>query len=144
MTLQELNLLFDTISERKKIEETRITLLAAAHPRAQSFDGMPHAPGVKDKVGNLGVELAYIDEELVSVDAKIDRLIPPVEDFISNIKDIQLRMIFRFRYLHGMEWKEVAGMLGGENTEDGVKSAVYRFLRSAREPGKRIPPSQKS
>lgn len=129
MTLSELNQLFDAITERKKSEQIRKTLLAAAHPGAQSFDGMPHAPGVKDKVGNLGVELAYIDEEIKSIDRVINKLKPPVEEFISEIADIQLRMSFRYRYLHGMEWKEVAGMLGGRNTEDGVKSAVYRFLR---------------
>lgn len=133
MTLHELNTLFDWVTELNTAKELKASLVAAASPGAQSFDGMPHATGVTDKVGELGVELAYIDEYIQSVERKIRALRRRVEAFIDGIESIQLRMIFRYRFLCGMPWKEVADKLGGRNTADGVKSAVYRFLSETHE-----------
>lgn len=128
MTLSELNELFDWIIEYNAAKELRDSLIAEACPGAQAFDGMPHASGVKDKVGDLGVEIAYLDEYIETVEKEITSRKAPVEEYIGTIPNIQLRMMFRYRYLHGMGWKEVADKLGGKNTAGGVKSAVYRFL----------------
>lgn len=128
MTLSELNELFELVVKLNEAKELIRSLIADAEPGAQAFKGMPRTPGVKDKVGDLGVEIAYLDEYIATTEKEVDLLKAPAEEFFETISNIQLRMMFRFRYLHGMTWKEVADKLGGRNTEDGVKSAVYRFL----------------
>ena len=51
--------------------------------------------------------------------------------YIQTIEDIQLCMVFRLRFIHGMTWKLVAATVGGRNTENGVKAACYRYIARA-------------
>lgn len=130
MTLTELNKLFSVVQERDGLEDLKKTLIATAYPGNSRLDGMPRGSGISDSTGKLGVELVYLDEQISTLNDEIEQLRQPVEVFIESIKDLRLRMIFRYRYLHAMEWKDVACLIGSGNTVEGIKSAVYRSLRS--------------
>lgn len=91
--------------------------------------GMPHAPGVKDKVGDLAVEIADLDIRRQYIEAEIKEQKEKVEEFVATIDDYYLRTIFRLRFERGLSWKEVATIVGGRNSEESVKSACYRYLR---------------
>jgi len=91
---------------------------------------MPHAPGVRDKVGDLAVEIADMTERIRYLKEEIDRAEAAVTEFVESIENDQTRMIFRLRFLRCLTWGEVAAVIGGRNTEDGVKSACYRYLSS--------------
>ena len=129
MTLSELNRHFELRENVARARETLASLRAAAHPGASVITGMPHAPGVKDKVGDLAVEIADFSARIDFLNAELERQEPEVEAFIAGIEDIQLRLIFRLRFLRGLAWKEVSQVLGQYTTEDSVKSACYRFFR---------------
>ena len=58
MTLKELNGHFVLRERLARAKEMLASLQAAACPGAQVLTGMPHAPGVSDKVGDLAVEIA--------------------------------------------------------------------------------------
>ncbi|HJF02223.1 hypothetical protein [Flavonifractor plautii] len=94
------------------------------------MSGMPHAPGVRDKVGDLAVEIADMTERIRYLKEEIDRAEAAVTEFVESIENDQTRMIFRLRFLRCLTWGEVAAVIGGRNTEDGVKSACYRYLSS--------------
>lgn len=128
MTLEELNRHFDMITELKKAKEMLQALWNAAYPGGQVLTGMPHAPGVKDKIGDLGIEIADLETEIEEVEARVEQSASAVKSFIAEIPDIQTRMVFRLRFCRGYQWKEVARMLGGGNTEDSVKKVCYRYL----------------
>ena len=102
----------------------------AAHPGAQSLTGMPHAVGVTDKVGDLAVEIADLKNRIRALQAELDREETKLNRFISTIENDQTRTIFRLRFLRCLTWREVAFMIGGRNTEAGVKSICYRYLES--------------
>ena len=89
------------------------SLRDAACPGAAALTGMPHTPGIKDKVGDLAAESE-------------GQIMP----FIQGIDDDQTRLIFRLRFLRGLAWKEVAAVIGGRNSEDSVKMVCYRYLGS--------------
>lgn len=91
---------------------------------------MPHAPGVRDKVGDLAVEIADMTERIRYLKEEIDGAEAAVTEFVESIENDQTRMIFRLRFLRCLTWGEVAAVIGGRNTEDGVKSACYRYLSS--------------
>ena len=57
MTLIELNRYFELVSNLARTKELLDNLRAAAYPASPVLTGMPHAPGVKDKVGDLAVEI---------------------------------------------------------------------------------------
>ena len=52
----------DELMEGKRAEIERVR--AAAYNTVGGMDGMPHAPGISDKVGSLTVKLLVLEEEL--------------------------------------------------------------------------------
>ena len=54
-----------------------------------------------------------------------------VEVFITTIENSYIRRIIRMRFLENMKWNQIADKIGGNNTEDSVKKAFYRFMETA-------------
>lgn len=52
-----------------------------------------------------------------------------IESFIENIEDSLTRRIFRMKFIEGKNWVQVAMRLGGDNTPDGVRMTVKRYLQ---------------
>lgn len=131
MTLSELSRYFKLQSKQNR----NLVMLAALQDRAhtgalgaQVITGMPHAPGVRDKVGDLVVEIEDVKSEIEQVQIELDRVEREISGYIETIPDIQTRLIFRLRFLRCMTWDEVAESIGGRNTVGGVKKACYRYL----------------
>lgn len=99
-------------------------------PGTQALTGMPHAPGVKDKVGDLATEIAYMEGRVAGLQAEVDEQAQAVRQFIAGVQDDHLKIILSLRYIRGLTWIEVALVLGGRNTGSGVKSAVRRFFEA--------------
>lgn len=130
MTLQELSQYFKLREQLARDEEILESLRAAAFPGAQVLTGMPHASGVRDKVGDLAVEIADMERQIERLQEKISREEIKVSGFISTIENDQTRMVFRLRFLRCLTWGEVAAVIGGRNTESSVKNQCYRYLES--------------
>lgn len=129
MTLQELSQHFKLREQLARDEELLKSLEAAAYPGAHVLTGMPHTPGVSDKVGYLAAEIADMKEQIRILSEEIAQDEATVAAYIETIEDGQTRMIFRLRFLRCLTWAEVATVIGGKNTEEGVKTACYRYLR---------------
>jgi len=127
MTKQELSYHVELKKQVAADLELLASLEAAAGPRVQHLDGMPHAPGVRDVVGDLAAEIADVKTEIAQLEAEIARSEGKIVDYITTIKDAQTRMIFRLRFIRGMAWKEVAATVGWI-TESGVKSICNRYI----------------
>lgn len=131
MTLERLTAYADLIEKIKEDDAMIESLRTAAEPGAQRLTGMPHATGVKDTVGDFSVEIVYLQEHKKQLEAERDAEKPFIESYIASITDSRLNLIFRLRFEHACSWKAVATALGGRNTEDGVKSMCYRYLKHA-------------
>ena len=130
MTNQELNRHLELVQQLDHCRELLATLEAAASPRAQKLDGMPHAPGIRDGVGDLAAEIADTKAEIECLQAEIARSEAAAAAWIGTIEDMQTRIIFRLRYIRGFTWKEVAALIGGGNTEYSVKNRAYRHIQA--------------
>lgn len=128
VTKRELSRCLELRQELKRILELLATLEARSSPRASTFDGMPHATGWHDQVGDLAVEIADLRTQADQLRAELEQAQEAVSDYISTIQDAQTRIIFRLRYVHGMLWKEVAYTLGGHNTECSVKNKCCHYI----------------
>ncbi len=128
MTLQELSKLLKLMEQLRKDEEMLDALREAACPKSQVLTGMPHASGVRDKVGDLAVEIADLQDDIDQLNDQITAKRSGVQAFMATIENAQTRMVFRLRFLRGLTWEEVATVLGGRNTVDGVKKICYRYL----------------
>lgn len=129
MTLDELNELFDLRQKLREIQAMRRSFMDAACPGAQVLTGMPHATEIRDKVGDLAVEIADLSAEEERIQAAISGKEPTIRAFIASIPDYYVRTALHLRFFRGLTWKETAAVLGGKNTDYGVKSACYQYLR---------------
>lgn len=131
MTLEYLNQHLELREKLEKAKEMLASFREAAQPSAARLTGMPHAPGVKDKVGDLAVEIADISARIDHLSAEIAKQEPTIEAFVTEISDDQTRMIFRLRFLRGLSWKEVSQILGRFTTEKSVSDLCYKYLKSS-------------
>lgn len=128
MTKQDLDRHLELRQQLENDREMLAALEAAAGPRTQLLDGMPHTLGVGDPVSYLAVEIADMRETITRREAAVARSEMAVKAYIQTIEDSLTRMIFRLRFIRGMTWKEVAAAVGGRNTENGVKNVCYRYV----------------
>ena len=128
MTLKELSQLYYLNREIERDKRRLQELEVKALPGAQVITGMPHAPGVTDKVGEYAAEIADLRG---IIEAKHQQCLyerSRLERYISSIDDSLLRQIFTYRFINGLPWRQVAACIGGGNTEDGCRKAVQRYL----------------
>ena len=130
MTLRELSKYYKLHERLERNREMLSSLYAAAGPGAQVITGMPHAPGVSDKVGDLAAELWDLQSRIDYLEQRCAEEKKKLEKYIGGIKDDQTRMIFRLRFIHCMTWPQVSETLGGRNTANSVKAICYRYLKS--------------
>lgn len=129
MDLERLNQHIDLIRRLKQAEALLSNLRAQAEPGAQVLTGMPHAPGISDKVGNLAVELADASREVDRLAAAVVDDERDIVEYIDAISDIQTRMAFRLHFIRTLTWAQIAGIFGGYVTENTVRQLCYRQLR---------------
>ena len=129
MTLQELSKYYKLHERLERNREMLSSLYVAAGPGAQVITGMPHAPGVSDKVGDLAVELWDLQSKIDYLEQRCAEEKKKLEKYIGGIKDDQTRMIFRLRFIHCMTWPQVAETIGGRNTANSVKLICHRYLK---------------
>lgn len=130
MTRQDLEKHLKLRRQLMECRDVLQNLKRSVGPGTQALTGMPHAPGVKDKVGDLATEIAYMERRVAALQAKVDDQAVEVRNFIAGVQDDQMKIILSLRYIRGLTWIEVALVLGGRNTGSGVKSAVRRFFEA--------------
>lgn len=130
MTLEELNAFFALQTELERLHRLRAELMAAATRKTTRTDGMPHANGISDKTGTFAAELADLDADIDRLTARISAEAVMVESWISTVREPEIRLIFRLRYLRGLMWKEIAGILGINYSYESVRALAYRYLRN--------------
>ena len=111
-------------------EERMLAALVAmaGQPQSSSPSQSPRSPGVKDKVGDMAIEIADTKERIRFMREQLAKNEQPIKDFINGVTDAQMRMILLLRFTKALTWREVAGFIGGGNTKESVKTACYRYL----------------
>lgn len=128
MTLQELSQYLKLRERLSRDEEILKSLEAAACPGAQVLTGMPHAPGVRDKVGDLAVEIADMKERIRFIEVEIEGAKKIITEYIAAVTDDRVCVIMRLHFLRGLTWQETADILGGRNTDESVRKLCYSYM----------------
>lgn len=67
---------------------------------------------------------------LASLEMELMETLNQVEEFIKSVDDSRMRRIITLRFIDNLSWNKVADRIGGNNTEDSVKKAFYRFMEN--------------
>ena len=86
MTLRELSKYYKLHERLERNKEMLSSLAAAAGPGAQVLTGMPHTPGVKDKVSDLVIEMEDLKNRINSLELECVLEKQKLEKYIGTIK----------------------------------------------------------
>lgn len=128
MTLQDLNRYLSLCKQLDKARESLLDLQEAAVPGAQVLTGMPHTPGVKDKVGNLAIEIADTKDAIEEMEDEVQALGEEVNIFIKTIPYVELRTIFRLRYVRFLSWEDIAEVFRWRFSESTLRRRTERYM----------------
>jgi hypothetical protein len=129
MTLKELSQLYYLNREIEMDQRRLRELEVKALPGAQVLTGMPHAPGVTDKVGQYAAEIADLKG---LIEAKHQQCLyerSRLERYISGIDDSLTRQIFTYRFISGLPWEQVAACVGPGYTAAAVRQMAHRYIK---------------
>lgn len=129
MTKKELSQLYYLKKEIRQLEQRIRELETAATNCTAQITGLPQGPGINDKIGNYAAQIAdlksLLDLNLKKCFYELNRL----DRYIQSVDDPLLRQIMMYRFVSGYSWRKIAFQIGGNNTPDGLRIKMMRFLR---------------
>jgi len=128
MTLKELYSIPYLQEEIKDYEDKIKEMEELAESITAKLTGMPHASGVRDKVGECATVIAYYTAFLKDAVAKKVAQEKEITQYIESVEDAVLRRIMYLRFVKQHKWQDVADAVGGDNTEDSVRKRVERYV----------------
>lgn len=128
MTIEDLKELY-YLDKLIDYENERLdNLRAKLDIHSPTISDMPKASGAKDKIGEVVPEIVDKVRELERDVQDLEDRRSRLADFIRVLPNIRIRIIMSLRFIDQMSWTDVAAKIGGKETEDTVKKAVYRYL----------------
>ena len=115
----EIELLSDEIAELTNNHEMDVV--------KSSYSDFPFTEHPQKIYGNSNSTLNQIIKKQREK-AELEALKTEIEQFIENISDNTIRQILKYKYIRGYSWQRVARVIGGNNTQDGVRKKAKRFL----------------
>lgn len=95
----------DELMEGKRAEIERVR--AAAYNTVGGMDGMPHAPGISDKVGSLTVKLLVLEDELKQYEDRKSAMLDVLQMLPANEYGVLHR-----KYVRHMTKRQIAESMG--------------------------------
>jgi len=109
-------------------EELLESLQNASRPGVAVNNGMPRSSEVKDKVGNLIVEIADLKERIAYLKREMEREKKKLHGFIDKVPDERTRTALRLKFMYNITWGQTAEIMGASYTEESVKKLCYKYL----------------
>ena len=129
MTARKLKNLYYLKKEIKEQQRRLAELEAAATNCSSKITGLPSGEGISDKVGKYAAKIADLKTLLELNLEKSFYELNRLDRFIQSIEDSLLRQIMTYRFVNGYSWSKIAFQIGGNNTPDGLRIKMMRFLR---------------
>lgn len=130
MTKVELGQIYYLLKEVKMWEKELDRLQCQSLVKGQTLTGMPHSPGLSDKVADAAVRKTDIEliisGKLTEIQLQRDKII----NYINGIEDSIIRQIVFYRHVSCMTWKQVAEEIGGRNSAESIRQQYKRFMNT--------------
>lgn len=132
MTIKELSQLYwlnrEIEADKKRLEElSRV----AGDAGISHLTGMPHAPSSNDsKVERLVAEITDLQAVIAAKQIQCIHERNRLERWINDIPDSLTRLVFRYRFINGLPWVQVAASIGDGTSEGSVKMICHRYIKA--------------
>lgn len=145
MDQRRLDALNDEIQrDEERLLELELQAVSVSSPR---YDGMPKNPSNGSRVESMVAAVLDLregikrrktlrDECAVTIQAKQILCLTErnrLERYIAELPTSLLRMIFTYRFVNGLNWRQVSESVGMHTTEDSVKKLCYRHLSAEKQ-----------
>ena len=129
MTLKELNELRDMYFHIRRLRRRIAEIESAAYPQSVNTDKIVSSGNLPTSKTERVIERAEPHKaELMRLKEDYERRVSAVESEIYALDDEFIKAVLLSRFVDGNSWRRVAREIGGNNTEDSVKKACYRFF----------------
>lgn len=129
MTVRELSQLYYLKKLIDRDAERLVELESRLQPGSMTLTGMPHSPNVKSTMEEVVPLIVDLREKITKEQKNYIAQKIVIEDYIQTVDDMQIRLIMSYRFVDLLTWNQTALKIGGNNTEDSVKKACYRWLK---------------
>ena len=105
-------------------------LESAVSGHTSSISGLPHIGVLQD---NVSLYISIIDElKQIIMERVLESILEyaKLNAFINEIDDPLLRQILLSRYVDGLQWDQIAALIGGDNTAGSVRKIAERYLKT--------------
>lgn len=102
----------------------------AQAPHAQKLTGMPSGGGSGDHLGDIMAEITDLEAIIAAKRIQCTHERHRIERFIHSIPDSMTRMIFTYRCIDSMSWREVAINMGHKMSEENARQIFHRYLKN--------------
>lgn len=109
--------------------ESKLRELRQMYLSASRMDGMPRGSSRGDKVADLAVRIADLEDTITDLRLQLIDAETEIMQYISTIDDSYIRQIIYCRHIGLMSWTKTAHKIGGGNTADSCRMAYKRFMR---------------
>lgn len=130
MTRKELSQYY-WLTKEIEADERRLRTLRekALSTPSQRFSGMPAGGGSQDSMAESVTRIVDLENRIKRKRERCLKELQKIEDFIEAIPDSMTRMIFTYRCVECMTWREVAANMGYRMSEDNARQVFHRYLR---------------
>lgn len=73
--------------------------------------------------------IADMESSIAETQREIAEERQKAEEFADSVPDCRLRAIFKLRFVQGLQWKEVANMMGPYYSDMSASKTAYSYLR---------------
>lgn len=127
--------------DEERLAELEMQAVSVSSP---AYDGMPKNPSTGSRIESAVAAVidlrdaikrrkALRNECAVTIQAKQILCLTErnrLERYIADLPDSLLRMIFTYRFINGLNWRQVSESVGMHTTEESVKKLCYRHLNA--------------
>lgn len=115
-------------------DEKRLRLMRerAYAPKSQRLTGMPGGGTPDgDRMAEIIAEITDLEAIIAAKRIQCIHECQRIERFIHSIPDSMTRMVFTYRCIECMTWREVAAHMGHMMSEENARQLYSRYLKTA-------------
>lgn len=113
-------------------DEQRLNRLRdkASSPKTSKISAMPHGGSPGSATEAIVAEITDLEAIIAAKQIQCIHQRQMIERFICSLPDSLTRMVFTYRCIDGMTWREVAAAMGHKMSEENARQIFHRTMRA--------------